>query len=135
MRYKKKGRLKMRRSRRQRENENPMIEAIKWWQNRTANVILFIGLPLALLYVGLSWWVGTPMGREFTGWTDFESRSEQRLENLNDDMEKKYNEFTESTNEDVQNTIDNIERTQDTQVTEQYSEEVQNTINDLDGTQ
>lgn len=120
----------MRRSRR--ENENQIIEAIKWWQNRTANVLLFIGVPLALLYVGYAWWVGTPMGREFTGWTDFESRSEQRLENLNDDMEKKYNEFTESTNEDVQNTIDNIEGTQDTQVTEQYSEEVQSTINELE---
>lgn len=124
----------MRRSRRQRE-ENPIIEAIKWWQDQCFKVMLFIGLPACLLYAGFAWWVGTPSGKEFTGWTDFESRSEQRLENLNDDMEKRYNEFTESTDEDVQNTIDNIEGTQDTTGTEQYSEEVQNTINELDGTQ
>lgn len=125
----------MRRSRRQREEENEMIQAIKWWQNQVIKAMVFGLIPLLLLYAGFVWWIGTPAGEEFTGWTDFESRGEQRLENLNDDMEKKYNEFTESTNEDVQNTIDNIEGTQDTQVSEQYSEEVQNTINELDGTQ
>lgn len=135
MRYKKKGRLKMRRSRRQRENENPMIEAIKWWQNQVFKGVLFGLIPALLLYGGFIWWIGTPAGEEFTGWADFERGNEQRLESLNDSAEKSYNEFTESTNEDVQNTIDNIEGTEDTQVTEQYSEEVQNTINELDGTQ
>jgi hypothetical protein len=38
-------------------------------------------------------------------------------------MEKKYNEFTESTNEDVQNTIDDIQGTEDTSGAEYYSED------------
>lgn len=125
----------MRRSRRQRENENLIIEAIKWWQNQVVKGMVFGVIPLLLIYAGYVWWIGTPAGEEFTGWADFERDNEQRLESLNDNAEKRYNEFTESTNEDVQNTIDNIEGTQDTQVTEQYSEEVQNTINELDGTQ
>lgn len=132
MKHKQKGRLKMRRSRRERENENQIIKAIKWWQNQVFKVMLFILLPVSLLYVGYAWWVGTPSGREFTGWTEFESRSEQRIESLENDTERRYNEFTESTNEDVQNTIDDIQGTQDATGTEQYSEEVQNTINELE---
>ena len=97
--------------------------------------MLFIGLPVCLLYVGFAWWVGTPAGEEFMGFTENDRQAEKRLESLNDNMEKRYNEFTESTDEDVQNTVDEIQGTQDTTETEQYSEEVQNTINELDGTQ
>lgn len=125
----------MRRSRRQRENENEMIQAIKYWQRSASNALIFVGLPVALAFVAFAFWVGTPSGREFTGWTDVESRSERRLESLENEQQKRLDEFTESTNEDVQNTIDDIEGTQDTTGTEQYSEEVQNTINELDGTQ
>lgn len=125
----------MRRSRRQREEENEMIQAIKWWQNQVVKGMVFGLIPLLLLYAGYVCWIGTPAGEEFTGWADFKRQNEQRIESLNDNAEKRYNEFTESTNEDVQNTIDNIEGTQDTVGTEEYSEEVQNTINELDGTQ
>lgn len=121
----------MRRSRRQREEENEMIQAIKYWQRSTAKVMIFIGIPVSLLYVGFAWWVGTPAGEEFTGWTEVERHAEKRLESLDENAEKRYNEFTESTNEDVQNTIDDIQGTEDTTGTEQYSEEVQNTINEL----
>lgn len=124
----------MRRTRRQRE-ENPIIEAIKWCQNQVFKIMLFGFLPLSLLYVGFAWWVGTPAGREFTGWTEFESHTEQRIESLENDTESRYNEFAKSTNEDAQNTIDDIQGTEDTTGTERYSEEVQNTINELDGTQ
>lgn len=122
----------MRRSRRQREEENEMIQAIKYWQRSAAKVMIFIGIPVSLLYVGFAWWVGTPTGREFTGWTEVERHAEKRLESLDENAEKRYNEFTESTNKDVQNTIDDIQGTEDTTGTEQYSEEVQNTINELE---
>lgn len=122
----------MRRSIRQREEENEMIQAIKYWQRSTAKVMIFIGIPVSLLYVGFAWWVGTPAGEEFTGWTEVERHAEKRLESLDENAEKRYNEFTESTNEDVQNTIDDIQGTEDTTGTEQYSEEVQNTINELE---
>lgn len=122
----------MRRSRRQREEENEMIQAIKYWQRSACNALIFVGIPAALLYVGFAWWVGTPAGEEFMGFTEADRQAEKRLESLNNDMEKKYNEFTESTNEDVQNTIDDIQGTEDTTGTEQYSEEVQNTINELE---
>lgn len=121
----------MRRTRRQRE-ENPIIDAIKWWQKQVLKGMVFVFLPLSLLYVGFAWWVGTPAGREFTGWTEVESHAEQRIESLENDAERGYNEFAESTNEDVQNTIDDIQGTEDTTGTEQYSEEVQNTINELE---
>lgn len=122
----------MRRSRRQREEENEMIQAIKYWQRSATKAMLFIGIPVSLLYVGFAWWVGTPAGEEFTGWTEVERHAEKRLESLDENAEKGYNEFTESTNEDVQNTIDDIQGTEDTTGTEQYSEEVQNTINELE---
>ncbi len=122
----------MRRSRRQREEENEMIQAIKWWQNQVVKGMVFGLIPLLLLYAGYVWWIGTPSGEEFTGWADFERDNEQRIESLNDNAEKRYNEFTESTNEDVQNTIDDIQGTEDTTGTEQYSEEVQSTINELE---
>jgi hypothetical protein len=122
----------MRRSRRQREEENEMIQAIKWWQNQVVKGMLFGLIPALLLYAGFVWWIGTPAGEEFTGWTDFERHNEQRIESLNDNAEKRYNEFTESTNEDVQNTIDDIQGTEDATGTEQYSEEVQSTINELE---
>lgn len=122
----------MRRSRRQREEENEMIQAIKWWQNQVLKGMVFGVIPLLLLYAGFIWWIGTPAGEEFTGWADFERNNEQRIESLNDNAEKRYNEFTESTNEDVQNTIDDVQRTEDTTGTEQYSEEVQSTINELE---
>jgi len=122
----------MRRSRRQREEENEMIQAIKYWQRSAGKVMIFIGIPVSLLYVGFAWWVGTPAGEEFTGWTEVERHAEKRLESLDENAEKRYNEFTESTNEDVQNTIDDIQGTEDTTGTEQYSEEVQNTINELE---
>lgn len=122
----------MRRSRRQREEENEMIQAIKYWQRSAGKVMIFIGIPVSLLYVGFAWWVGTPAGEEFTGWTEVEHHAEKRLESLDENAEKMYNEFTESTNEDVQNTIDDIQGTEDTTGTEQYSEEVQNTINELE---
>lgn len=112
-----------RRSRRQRENENPMIEAIKWYQGRVVRVMVFGLLPLSLLFAGFAWWIGTPAGRDFTGWTEHNRQADKELESLKNDMEKKYNEFTESTNEDVQNTIDEIEGTQDTSGTEYYSED------------
>lgn len=130
--HKEKGRLKMRRSRRQREEENEIIEAIKWWQNQVFKVIVFVGIPLSLLYVGFAWWVGTPSGQEFMGFAENDRQAEKRLESLENDMERRYNEFTESTNEDVQNTIDDIQGTEDTTGTEQYSEEVQNTISELE---
>lgn len=122
----------MRRSRRQREEENEMIQAIKYWQRSAGKVMIFIGIPVSLLYAGFAWWVGTPAGEEFTGWTEVERHAEKRLESLDENAEKRYNEFTESTNEDVQNTIDDIQGTEDTTGTEQYSEEVQNTINELE---
>lgn len=122
----------MRRSRRQREEENEMIQAIKWWQNQVVKGMVFGLIPLLLLYAGYVWWIGTPAGEEFTGWADFERHNEQRIESLNDNAEKRYNEFTESTNGDVQNTIDDIQGTEDTTGTEQYSEEVQSTINELE---
>lgn len=124
----------MRRNRRQRE-ENPIIEAIKWWQDQCFKVMLFIGLPASLLYVGFAWWIGTPAGQEFMGFAENDRQAEKRLESLDKNAEKRYNEFTESTNEDAQNTIDDIQGTQEPTGTEQYSEEVQNTINELDGTQ
>lgn len=122
----------MRRCRRQREEENEMIQAIKWWQNQVVKGIVFGLIPLLLLYAGYVWWIGTPAGEEFTGWVDFERDNEQRIESLNDNAEKRYNEFTESTNEDVQNTIDNIQGTEDATGTQQYSEEVQSTIDELE---
>lgn len=122
----------MRRCRRQREEENEMIQAIKWWQNQVVKGIVFGLIPLLLLYAGYVWWIGTPAGEEFTGWADFERDNEQRIESLNDNAEKRYNEFTESTNEDVQNTIDNIQGTEDATGTQQYSEEVQSTIDELE---
>lgn len=122
----------MRRCRRQREEENEMIQAIKWWQNQVVKGIVFGLIPLLLLYAGYVWWIGTPAGEEFTGWADFERDNEQRIESLNDNAEKRYNEFTESTNEDVQNTIDNIQGTEDATGTQQYSEEVQITIDELE---
>ena len=126
------GVIKMIRSRRNKNNDNPIIEAIKWYQAQFVRTIVFIGLPVALLYVGFAWWLGTPAGEEFTGWTEFQHQTEQRKESLNENMEQKYNEFAESTNEDVQNTIDDIQGTEDTTGIEQYSEEVQNTINELE---
>lgn len=125
----------MRRSRRQRENENEMIQAIKYWQRSAANALIFVGLPVALAFVAFALWVGTPSGHEFMGFAEQDRQAEKRLESLENEQQKRLDEFTESTNEDVQNTIDNIEGTQDTTGTEQYSEEVQNTINELDGTQ
>lgn len=122
----------MRRSRRQREEENEIIQAIKWWQKRVVKGMLFGLVPALLLYAGFVWWIGTPAGEEFTGWADFERHNEQRIESLENDAEERYNEFTESTNGDVQNTIDDIQGTEDTTGTEQYSEEVQNTINELE---
>lgn len=122
----------MRRSRRQREEENEMIQAIEWWQNQVVKGMVFGLIPLLLLYAGYVWWIGTPAGEEFTGWADFERHNEQRIESLNDNAEKRYNEFTESTNGDVQNTIDDIQGTEDATGTEQYSEEVQSTINELE---
>lgn len=122
----------MRRCRRQREEENEMIQAIKWWQNQVVKGIVFGLIPLLLLYAGYVWWIGPPAGEEFTGWADFERDNEQRIESLNDNAEKRYNEFTESTNEDVQNTIDNIQGTEDATGTQQYSEEVQSTIDELE---
>lgn len=112
-----------------------MIQAIKWWQNQVVKGIVFGLIPLLLLYAGYVWWIGTPAGEEFTGWAEVERHAEKRLESLDENAEKRYNEFTESTNEDVQNTIDDIQGTQEPTGTEQYSEEVQNTINELDGTQ
>ena len=125
----------MRRSRRQREEENEMIQAIKWWQNQVVKGMLFGLLPVVILANVFVWWIGTPAGEEFTGWAEFERNGEQRIESLENDTERRYNEFTESTNEDVQNTIDDIQGTEDTTGTEQYSEEVQSTIIELDGTQ
>ena len=122
----------MRRSRRQREEENEIIQAIKWWQKRVVKGMLFGLVPALLLYAGFVWWIGTPAGEEFTGWADFERHNEQRIESLENDAEERYNEFTESTNGDVQNTIDDIQGTEDTTGTDQYSEEVQNTINELE---
>lgn len=113
-----------RRTRRQQENENQVIQAIKWWQGQRLKVMLFILLPLVLLFAVFAWWVGTPAGRDFTGWTEFESRSEKRLESLEQEQQKTLDEFTESTNRDVQNTIDNIEgATEDTTGAEYYSED------------
>lgn len=114
----------MRRSRRNRRNDNPIIDAIKWWQGQVFRVMLFGLIPLALLFAGFAWWVSTPSGREFTGWTEFESRSEKRLESLEQEQQKTLDEFSESTNEDVQNTIDDIQGTEDTSGTEYYSEDV-----------
>ena len=122
----------MRRCRRQREEENEMIQAIKWWQNQVVKGMVFGLIPLLLLYAGYVWWIGTPAGEEFTGWADFERHNEQRIESLNDNAEKRYNEFMESTNEDVQITIDNIQGTEDATGTQQYSEEVQSTIDELE---
>lgn len=122
----------MRRSRRQREEENEIIQAIKWWQKQVVKGMLFGLIPVLLLYAGFVWWIGTPAGEEFTGWADFERHNEQRIESLENDAEERYNEFTESTNGDVQNTIDDIQGTEDTTGTDQYSEEVQNTINELE---
>ena len=122
----------MRRSRRQREEENEIIQAIKWWQKQVVKGMLFGLVPALLLYAGFVWWIGTPAGEEFTGWADFERHNEQRIESLENGAEERYNEFTESTNEDVQNTIDDIQGTEDTTGTDQYSEEVQNTINELE---
>ena len=122
----------MRRSRRQREEENEIIQAIKWWQKQVVKGMLFGLIPALLLYAGFVWWIGTPAGEEFTGWADFERHNEQRIESLENDAEERYNEFTESTNGDVQNTIDDIQGTEDTTGTDQYSEEVQNTINELE---
>lgn len=122
----------MRRSKRQIEEENEMIQAIKWWQNQVFKGMVFGVIPLLLLYAGFVWWIGTPAGEEFTGWADFERDNEQRIKSLNDNAEKRYNEFTESTNADVENTIDDIQGTEDATGTEQYSEEVQSTINELE---
>lgn len=119
--------LKMRRSRRtkrQQENENQVIQAVKYWQRSVVKGLVFVGLPLVLLFVAFAWWVGTPAGRDFTGWTEFESRSEKRLESLEQEQQKTLDNFTESTNQDVQNTIDNIEgTTEDTTGAEYYSED------------
>ena len=112
-----------RRSRRQRENENQAIQAIKWWQRRTARAMAIVGLPLALLCVAFGLFVDTPAGHEFMGWAEQDRQAEKELESLKNDMEKKYNEFTESTNKDVQNTIDDIQGTEDTSGAEYYNED------------
>lgn len=125
----------MRRTRRNRKNENQMIEAFKYYQRSVLKGFIFVLLPFTLICVAFALFVNTPAGHEFMGWAEQDRRDERVLENLKKDTQKQLDEFTESTNEDVQNTIDDIEGTQDTQVTEQYSEEVQNTINELDGTQ
>lgn len=119
--------IKMRRSRktrRQQENDNQIIQAIKWWQRQVFRAMVFVGLPMVLLFAGFVWWIDTPSGRDFTGWTEFESRSEKRLESLEQEQQKTIDEFTESTNQDVQNTNDNIEgATEDTTGAEYYSED------------
>lgn len=125
----------MRRSRRQRENENEMIQAIKYWQRSAANALIFVGLPVALAFVAFAFWVGTPSGQEFMGFAEQDRQAEKRLESLENEQQRRLDELTETTNEDVQNTINEIEGTQEPTGTEQYSEEVQNTINELDGTQ
>lgn len=129
--HKQKGRLKMRRSGRQRE-ENQIIEAIKWWQNQVFKGMVIVLLPLFLIYAGFVWWIGTPAGEEYMGWAEQDRQDERVLESMEKDRQKQLDEFTESTNEDVQNTVDEIQGTQDTTGTEQYSEEVQNTINELE---
>lgn len=115
--------MRSRRSRRQLENENQVIQAIKWWQNRTAKLLFFLVLPLALTSIAFALWIDTPAGHEFMGWAEQDRQDKKELESLEKDMEKKYNEFTESTNEDVQKTIDEIEGTQDTTGAEYYNED------------
>ncbi len=114
----------MRRSRRSRRNDNQIIEAIKWYQGRIFRTMLFGLLPLALLFAGFAWWLDTPAGARFMGWEQNDAKWEKRIKNHEKDMQKKYESFEESTNQDVQNTIDNIEgATEDTTGAEYYSED------------
>lgn len=114
----------MRRTRRNRQNENPMIEAIKYWQRSATRALVFVGLPVALTFVAFALWVGTPAGQEFMGFAEHDRQAEKRLESLQDNMQQRLDEFTESTNQDVQNTINDIEGTQDTSGAEYYNEDV-----------
>lgn len=122
----------MRRSRRQREEENEMIQAIKYWQRSIVRGLAIVGLPLAVFFVLFGLFIDSPAGYEFFGWAEEDAKWDQIIKEKEHDMQKQLDEFTESTNDDVQNTIDDIRGTEDTTGTEQYSEEVQNTINELE---
>lgn len=114
-----------RRSRRERENENEMIQAIKYWQRSVVKGFVFVLLPISLLGVAFALFIGTPAGYEFMGWAEQDRQDERVLESLEKEGQKQLDEFTESTNEDVQNTIDDIQgATEDTTRTEYYNEDV-----------
>lgn len=114
-----------RRSRRERENENEMIQAIKYWQRSVVKGFVFVLLPISLLGVAFALFIGTPAGYEFMGWAEQDRQDERVLESLEKEGQKQLDEFTESTNEDVQNTIDDIEgATEDTTRTEYYNDDV-----------
>lgn len=114
-----------RRSRRERENENEMIQAIKYWQRSVVKGFVFVLLPITILGVAFALFIGTPAGYEFMGWAEQDRQDERVLESLEKEGQKQLDEFTESTNEDVQNTIDDIQgATEDTTRTEYYNEDV-----------
>lgn len=114
-----------RRSRRERENENEMIQAIKYWQRSVVKGFVFVLLPISLLGVAFALFIGTPAGYEFMGWAEQDRQDERVLESLEKEGQKQLDEFTESTNEDVQNTIDDIQgATEDTTRTEYYNDDV-----------
>lgn len=114
-----------RRSRRERENENEMIQAIKYWQRSVVKGFVFVLLPITLLGVAFALFIGTPAGYEFMGWAEQDRQDERVLESLEKEGQKQLDEFTESTNEDVQNTIDDIQgATEDTTRTEYYNDDV-----------
>lgn len=114
-----------RRSRRERENENEMIQAIKYWQRSVVKGFVFVLLPITILGVAFALFIGTPAGYEFMGWAEQDRQDERVLESLEKEGQKQLDEFTESTNEDVQNTIDDIQgATEDTTRTEYYNDDV-----------
>lgn len=114
-----------RRSRRERENENEMIQAIKYWQRSVVKGFVFVLLPISLLGVAFALFINTQAGYEFMGWAEQDRQDERVLESLEKEGQKQLDEFTESTNEDVQNTIDDIQgATEDTTRTEYYNDDV-----------
>lgn len=108
-----------RRTRRQRENDNPIIEAMKW---RSKNFLIGL-IIIDICFFAFLWWLNTPTGHK-TFYNNAEERAEKRLESLEQEQQKKLDEFTESTNQDVQNTIDDIHgATEDTTGAEYYNED------------
>lgn len=107
--------------RRQRRNETG-IERV--WRSYL-KLQLFGVIALIIVVGGLLLWMKLSVNRMKVEWKETDARWEQIIKQKEDDMQKKYKSFEESTNQDVQNTIDEIQRnTEDTTGAEYYQEDV-----------